>query len=71
METGNYGTDSELIREALQEKRFRVNEVETLRAKMENYRLAPEAKANLESIWFYGPEHWDLEAADKYYTALI
>ena len=41
------------------------------RAKMGNYRLAPEAKADLERIWTYGLEHWGLEAADKYYTAFF
>jgi antitoxin ParD1/3/4 len=34
METGNYGTDSELIREALREKQLRMNEVDALRAKL-------------------------------------
>jgi antitoxin ParD1/3/4 len=34
METGNYGTDSELIREALREKQSRMNEIDALRAKL-------------------------------------
>ncbi|MDP4651125.1 MAG: type II toxin-antitoxin system ParD family antitoxin, partial [Haliea sp.] len=34
METGNYGTDSELIREALREKQLRMNEIDVLRAKL-------------------------------------
>lgn len=34
METGNYGTDSELIREALREKQLRMNETDALRAKL-------------------------------------
>ena len=34
METGNYGTDSELIREALREKQLRMNEIDALRAKL-------------------------------------
>lgn len=32
--SGNYGTDSELIREALREKQMRMAEIETLRAKL-------------------------------------
>lgn len=32
METGNYGTDSEVIREALREKQNRTAEIETIRA---------------------------------------
>lgn len=32
MATGNYGTDSELIREALREKQLRVDEIEHIRA---------------------------------------
>jgi len=31
MATGNYGTDSELIREALREKQNRTNEIEAIR----------------------------------------
>lgn len=34
MATGNYGTDSEIIREALREKQMRMAEVEALRAKL-------------------------------------
>jgi antitoxin ParD1/3/4 len=34
MATGNYGTDSELIREALREKQNRVTETEYIRAKL-------------------------------------
>ena len=34
METGNYGTDSELIREALREKQLRMNELDALRTKL-------------------------------------
>ena len=34
MATGNYGTDSELIREALREKQLRMEEVEYIRAKL-------------------------------------
>lgn len=32
MDTGNYGTDSELIREALREKQNRTAEIEAIRA---------------------------------------
>jgi len=32
MATGNYGTDSELIREALREKQNRIDEIESIRA---------------------------------------
>jgi antitoxin ParD1/3/4 len=34
METGNYGTDSELIREAIREKQMRMAEIEVIRAKL-------------------------------------
>ena len=34
MQTGNYGTDSELIREALREKQAREAEIETIQAKL-------------------------------------
>lgn len=34
MDTGNYGTDSELIREALREKQMRMSEIEIIRAKL-------------------------------------
>jgi len=34
MATGNYGTDSELIREALREKQMRMSEIELIRAKL-------------------------------------
>lgn len=34
MAIGNYGTDSELIREALREKQTRVEEIEYIRAKL-------------------------------------
>jgi antitoxin ParD1/3/4 len=34
METGNYGTDSELIREALREKQSRQSEVEYIQGKL-------------------------------------
>lgn len=34
MATGNYGTDSELIREALREKQMRTAEIEAIRAKL-------------------------------------
>ncbi|PCK01485.1 MAG: type II toxin-antitoxin system ParD family antitoxin, partial [Alteromonadaceae bacterium] len=34
MAAGNYGTDSELIREALREKQMRMAEIELIRAKL-------------------------------------
>ena len=34
MATGHYGTDSELIREALREKQMRTAEIESIRAKL-------------------------------------
>jgi antitoxin ParD1/3/4 len=34
MANGNYGTDSELIREALREKQMRMAEIEAIRAKL-------------------------------------
>ena len=34
MKAGNYGTDSELIREALREKQMRMAEIEVIRAKL-------------------------------------
>ena len=33
---------------------------------MANYKLAPNATADLERIWLYGFENWGLEAADRY-----
>ena len=38
---------------------------------MANYRLREEAKVDLERIWFYGLEHWGLEAADTYHAAFF
>jgi len=38
---------------------------------MGNYRLAPEAKADLERIWFWGLENWGVEAADVYFAAFF
>ncbi len=34
MQTGNYATDSELVREALREKQMRTDEIEAIRAKL-------------------------------------
>lgn len=34
VQTGNYATDSELIREALREKQMRMDEIEAIRAKL-------------------------------------
>lgn len=36
MASGNYGTDSELIREALREKQLRMDETDYIRAKLIN-----------------------------------
>ena len=33
---------------------------------MANYRLSPNAKDDLERIWFYGLERWGQDAADRY-----
>lgn len=33
---------------------------------MGNYRLSPNAKADLERIWFYGLEQWGVAQADRY-----
>ena len=37
---------------------------------MANYRLAPEAEADLYRIWLYGAQRWGLDAADDYQRAL-
>jgi toxin ParE1/3/4 len=34
--------------------------------KTAEYRLAPEAERDLESIWFYTLEEWGLEQANRY-----
>lgn len=38
---------------------------------MASYRLSPSAAVDLERLWFYGLERWGVEAADRYYDALI
>jgi len=38
---------------------------------MASYRISPNAKADLERIWFYGLEQWGLEAADTYHAAFF
>jgi toxin ParE1/3/4 len=38
---------------------------------MANYKLSPNAEADLERIWFYGLEHWGLETADSYHAAFF
>ncbi len=35
------------------------------------YRLAPQAEADLEDIWLYTLHNWSLEQADRYYHGLI
>ena len=37
---------------------------------MASYRLSPNAKDDLERIWFYGLEQWGVDEADRYITAL-
>lgn len=37
---------------------------------MANYRLSPNAKEDLERIWFYGLEQWGVVEADQYIQAL-
>jgi toxin ParE1/3/4 len=36
---------------------------------MASYRLSPNAKDDLERIWFYGFEHWGVTEADRYIEA--
>jgi len=38
---------------------------------MASYRLSPNAKDDLERIWFYGLETWGPEAADRYIEGLF
>ena len=38
---------------------------------MASYKLSPNAAAYLERIWFYGLEHWGVDAADAYYYAFF
>jgi len=38
---------------------------------MANYRLSPNAKADLTRLWLYGLEQWGVEAADAYYVAFF
>ena len=37
---------------------------------MADYRLSPQAAADLERIWFYGLRQWGVAQADKYIEAL-
>ena len=37
---------------------------------MANYRLAPQAEADLYRIWLYGVRQWGIDAADEYQRAL-
>lgn len=37
---------------------------------MASYRLSPNAKDDLERIWFYGLERWGITEADQYIKAL-
>jgi len=63
---GNYGTDSELIREALREKQLRMNEVDAIRAKL----VAAEQSVEQQG-WVWGLKHWGVEAADVYFAAFF
>ena len=36
---------------------------------MANYRLAPEAEADLFRIWLYGTRQWGIAAADEHHRA--
>lgn len=38
---------------------------------MANYRLSPNAKDDLERIWFYGLERWGQSRADRYLLSLF
>ena len=38
---------------------------------MARFRLAPNARDDLERIWFYGLEQWGLEQADRYVLELF
>ena len=38
---------------------------------MANYKLSPNAKDDLERIWFYGLEQWGQEMADRYLQELF
>ena len=38
---------------------------------MVNYRVSPEAEADLYRIWLYGLEHWGLEKADLYHQGFM
>lgn len=38
---------------------------------MANYRIAPNAKADLTRIWLYGLEQWGMDAVDAYYAAFF
>lgn len=50
MAAGNYGTDSELIREALREKQQRIAEIEYIRAKLIAAEASGYSNATLEEI---------------------
>jgi antitoxin ParD1/3/4 len=48
--TGNYGTDSELIREALREKQLRMEDIELIRAKLIQAEQGGFSKSTVEEI---------------------
>lgn len=51
MATGHYGTDSELIREALREKQLRMDEVEQIRAALIAGEESGISDMGLDDIW--------------------
>ncbi|MFK7887351.1 MAG: type II toxin-antitoxin system ParD family antitoxin [Gammaproteobacteria bacterium] len=51
MATGHYGTDSELIREALREKQLRMNEIEQIRAALIAGEKSGVSGLSLDDIW--------------------
>ncbi|MCF6299698.1 MAG: type II toxin-antitoxin system ParD family antitoxin [Proteobacteria bacterium] len=50
MATGNYGTDSELIREALREKQNRTSEIEAIQMRLIKAELSGFVKQNRNEI---------------------
>ena len=38
--------------------------------KVDHYRLAPAAEADLEDIWLYAARNWSIDQADRYTDAL-
>ena len=38
---------------------------------MVNYRISPQAQADLYRIWLYGLEHWGIDKADQYQADFV